>query len=393
MDPRNANARGKGPGGGSSIRWTQYKHAIPLPKVQHNFAIFPTRRNKRCTENDKLSRTGFQEARSLGIDTVAKMLHLEEQASVGGRPTWPCPACGAPTRHTKSCDRRGAIGVTGDGMGWRCFQCDATGDAIDFVSFALTGASYQNTPSRDEVRDWLASVAPVPPHRPMVRAPQRPRYPPTSDVAAFWKASRPLYGDAAEYLMGRKVDVDLVRDADLARSLSGDAPQWCRGPHGPWGRTGHRLVVPLFDATGVIRSVLARRVVDGDGPKSLAPAGYSRTGLVLADGLARQVLEAGTVPPWFDDDTELEKIVIAEGEIDFLLWATAPSVLTDSGHGPAVFGIVAGSWTPDISKRIPVGARVTVATDLDDDGDKYAEMIAATLRNRNEVQRWTQRIL
>ena len=63
----------------------------------------------------------------------------------------PCPACGAEKRG--SSDKRRPVGLTTDRRGWRCFRCDASGDALDLVAVCLHGSGL-----RGMDRDRLADV-------------------------------------------------------------------------------------------------------------------------------------------------------------------------------------------------------------------------------------------
>lgn len=339
-------------------------------------------------------------ARDLPIATVAELLGLEPGRPAGGRETWSCPSCGAGTRHPKTSgghDRRGAVGTTGDGQGWHCFECEATGDAVDLVSFAVTGRRLRDCDHDDQgrVREWYAdrgASAPPVPRAPRPRpAPAPAAYPPGPTVEALWAQGRPVDDDAdvARYLESRGLDPARVAELDLARALRPGAalPGWARGPRGSWLESGHRLLVPLRDARGELRSVLARAIGDAT-PKSLAPAGHERRGLVMADGLGRQLLGTGARPEWFDTDVTLT-VAIAEGEIDFLTAATEPEPMADSGHGPAVFATVEGGWQAEHAERIPDGSVVLVATDVDSAGDDHAAHVVQSFSGRNvELRRW-----
>jgi hypothetical protein len=77
-------------------------------------------------------------------------------------------------------------------------------------------------------------------------------------------------------------------------------------------------------------------------------------------------------------------VVIAEGVPDFLVASCEPDEAVR-----AVFGICGPScWSLDMATRIPIDARVEVATDSDPQGIKYAAEIAATLPGRRELNRW-----
>jgi len=51
---------------------------------------------------------------------------------------------------------------------------------------------------------------------------------------------------------------------------------------------------------------------------------------------------------------------------------------------------VSGSWSAAIAARIPNGSHVVIATDNDAAGDKYAEIIAASLSGRVYLERRRQ---
>jgi hypothetical protein len=188
--------------------------------------------------------------------------------------------------------------------------------------------------------------------------------------------------DAMAWLASRALDADHVALWDLARVLHTSAalPTWARC-RGPWTATGHRLLIPLFDAAGDLVSVRARCLRDpGDLSKSLAPAAFSVRGLVFADPLAQQLLRSGPPDWWHPRD-----VVITEGEPDFLTWASRQG----DGHeqGPAVLGVVSGSWTEEIASRLPDEARIAVRTHRDAAGEEYARAIVATLGRRCRVFR------
>jgi len=208
--------------------------------------------------------------------------------------------------------------------------------------------------------------------------------PPRVEVDALWTVSCPVsadadacswfsrrYGEHAATLLER---VDLW---SLARIIPNDVrlPRWAWSRSGSWSQTGHRLLFRLWDHHGDALSLRARCLDPNTSPKSLAPAGYSVKGLVLADPLGVQIL-SGTVPDWW---TPWE-VVVSEGEPDWLAWAARQSEAHE--QGPAYFGVVAGGWSLEVACRIPARARVAVRTHSDPTGQKYAEQIAATLSGR-----------
>jgi hypothetical protein len=218
---------------------------------------------------------------------------------------------------------------------------------------------------------------------------EAPARPPRAEVDALWADSRPVgsdrdvcawfahrYGSDAASFSERTELWDLARAIPENLHLPGWA--WSRG--GTWTETGHRILFRLWDRMGQAVSLRARSIDPATIPKSLAPAGYSVRGLVLADPLGAQLL-AGTVPEWW----EAHDVVIAEGEPDWLLWAARQR--DSEPQGPACFGIDAGAWCRKIADRVPDGARVAVRTHADAAGARYARQIVTTLRGRCQVFR------
>jgi hypothetical protein len=105
----------------------------------------------------------------------------------------------------------------------------------------------------------------------------------------------------------------------------------------------------------------------------------------MADSLARQILKKGDLPSWWPEAEPL-RVVVAEGETDYLRWATYRGDATDSD--PWIFvGIVGGSWTQAVADRLPAGAEVGIATDTDAAGQRYATQIKKTLGSRTKTRR------
>lgn len=216
-----------------------------------------------------------------------------------------------------------------------------------------------------------------------------PSRPPHQEVAALWSASLPVsntpeasawfahrFGHAAAWSLQQ---ADLW---DLARVIPADLrlPRWARSRGGPWTHTGHRIIFRLWDKTGQAASLRARALDGTTTPKSLAPAGYSVKGLVLADPLAQQLL-GGVCPTWWQP----RQVIVAEGEPDWLLWALRQR--ENDEQGPAVLGVESGAWSPQIAARIPTGSSVVIRTHHDEPGERYAQQIAASLHGRCRIFR------
>jgi DNA primase len=267
-----------------------------------------------------------------------------------------------------------------------CFGCGITGDALHVVA-AASGLDLQ----RDfrKVLERAAEIAglgsnvgnvshtalrPTPP----APSPLSRTLPPREQVLELLAACTAVCDDLPlrRDLEARGIDPAVVTDRDLARALSGTArlPRWARSRDGTWSETGHRLIVPMYDASGQIVTVRARRLLGEDRPKALPPAGYRHDGAVMADPLSRLLL-AGQALDWWTERT----VLIEEGEPD---WLTAATHFGDDESAPAVMGVVASSWNAEIAARIPSGATVVIRTHGDQAGHRYAREIGLTLVGR-----------
>ncbi len=342
---------------------------------------------------------------------VCKELGIERSKTERGK--WTCPRHGGGSLSVRL-GRDRTIQA-------RCFGCDFTGDVFtliaesrglnlkrDFPELLAVGArigglwtllaeleerathsdlSRRESNSVTRARGDLQKLSEVekarePLKRLDIQTSERP-YPPANEVRSLWDAcvgvsTLDIVGDE----LGRRAIVPKVVEAlDLARALpeSVALPRWTsyRGNSleaRSWLTLGYRLVLPVYDALGNMRSVRGWRVVASDGPKRLPPSGYRASGLVMANSEARSLLERAS---W---NSDMVRIVIVEGEPDFLTWATRFS--DNAKTAPAVLGITAGSWSDELAARIPNGARIIVRTHHDQAGNAYAARIGATLTGR-----------
>jgi len=211
-----------------------------------------------------------------------------------------------------------------------------------------------------------------------------PGYPPVAEVEALAAAATPVTDDAgvSTWLSSRGLNLPAVARLGLAHALPEESPlpPWARRGRFSWAASGHRLLVPLWGAHGHITSFRARSIVCGGEAcaersiKALAPAGFSVGGLLMANSTAIHLLRDGRRPA---------RVVITEGEPDFLTWATRCQ------KDDAVLGVVSGSWTNEIANRIPTGTRVIVRTHHDSEGDAYAGKIHRSVAGRCPVLRST----
>jgi hypothetical protein len=345
---------------------------------------------------------------------VAHALGLEVQKARGAAGgSFACPACAATRRHPSRSDPRLAVGVRAEGRGWRCFQCDATGDQLHLVAIVLIGRRWTelDAEQKSRVRAWVqewtrTGQGEAPRPRLAVEVDAPPSYPPADEVFAFWQALSSIEQDRriAEWLERKRgLNVAAVAASGICRALphSLACPGWAAKPaiEGvrdaiPWSRTAYRAIFPMFDAQGAMRNLLARYAGTPQSeraPKSRAAAGYQRRGLVLASRDGCRLLRGRLAG-------ERLRVVIAEGEMDVLAFATGSDRggLEPDRGGLAILGIVSGSWTAELAARIPDGARVLIATHNDRDGEKYSRAITETLIERMRAgairaERWSAR--
>lgn len=295
-------------------------------------------------------------------------------------------------------DRSPSLSVSAAKGVFLCFGCGASGDAIEAFR------RLHDVRFPDAVRELAARFgvlldeeSPAPRrYRPLRYVPPPPAYPPDEQITALARFCRPVTedGEVASYLEYRGIDATAVAAQRLAFALRSDAPSSVLPHHRPddrgirsWTETHHRLVVPMFDASGIRRNVVARSVELLPSRKTAASG--TCAGLVFANegGLRFLRGEPAALPP-ADDAVDLtwpirrgsalaaRSIVIAEGEIDFL------NVAAERDDLAAVFGVRAGSWTQAHADRLPDGLHVVVATDDDEAGDRYAESIVGSLAGR-----------
>lgn len=307
----------------------------------------------------------------------------------------PCPACGEDRRG--STDRRPPINIHHDDTAWSCKRgaCGAGGDVVDLVSFSLTGRRFKDgsDSERAEVRRWFtgddASPArPVPPPRP----PALERdYPPLAEVAEFWSASRsPSDVPAvAAWLRRRFGEATALRAESnvLVRALPAHpGPSWASCGRRSWAALGYLAIIPGYDSDGRLRSTFARWTGEGapppGHPKCSAPTGHKRAGLVLANAAGVSLLRTGAQPTWWPRGRALD-VWIVEGEPDFLAWSSRAWEFP----APAVLGLFQGGWSTALAARLPTGSEVTIATHGDVQGDRYADEVHATVKDRCSVYR------
>ena len=196
--------------------------------------------------------------------------------------------------------------------------------------------------------------------------------------AELWQASVPVTRDRAvcSWLEGRGIPPAKVARLDLARALplELEAPAWARRGWLRWAPNGYRVLVPLFDHRGELRSlsaILAREPKPTE-PLVVAPKGLERMGLSAANGRGLRWLTGS--------DATGAPCAVVRGELAYLERAAA------EGKGGAVFGLVHGaSWARAIAKTIPDGSALTLETGNDAEGIRARAAFTGTLAYRLEA--------
>jgi hypothetical protein len=224
--------------------------------------------------------------------------------------------------------------------------------------------------SRETV--WERNPLPVRPE------PFPPEYPPTSEVWALWRMSeRPSTG-AAAVVESWGVDAAAVdREIRVVPEGLSWSPEWARTRGVRWGRGGYEIVVPLRDHEMKPRSYVARSLDPSklrDAPKTGCPAGYTTRALVMANAAAVSAVRTG--------DCSWGTCIVREGERDWLF---------DAQRDAPVIGTRSGAWSDDLTRALPHGWTLEIATDHDAKGDELASVIVESLARSERDDIWWER--
>lgn len=274
-----------------------------------------------------------------------------------------------------------------DGITAHCFGCDARGDVFALIAAAKGFDLKTNFAAVLELAADIAGGA----NRfeqgsvklaPVAALVEERTYPPIGEVEALWAACTPVDEDkaVAAYLRSRTLNPSTIVDRDLARALppKSPCPTWARFQGKSWAESGHRIVVPAYDHMGAIRSLRGWNI-EGNEVKRVGPAGHKLGGLALVDNMARLILASGGKPEWWPNDKPLT-IVIAEGEPDFMHWATVASEAAEYPH--ATYGLLGTSTWKVVNELVshwPASSVIIIRTHDDKAGDDCAKNIVTCL--------------
>jgi hypothetical protein len=317
--------------------------------------------------------------RNVPVQDVLSRLGLLD----GDRPT--CPGC----READS-----GVAIVGNGLKCSHNRCAHKGHSKGFRTVVDLIMEVEGVDPRGALA-WVRAVFPeVLPEPPARRAsPPAPlAFPPVEEVMALWTRTEPLerLADATEEgpveplpdtmrdaLLRHEIDLGGVDLFSLAGIIPADAPlpSWAVDDVGKsWIETGHRLLVPLVDLEGEVRSL---RAVCPETGRALSPSGHHTRGLVLADHTARQLLNRQ--PP----QRRALDVVITSRVLDFL--ALASSVSDANEAPPAMLGVLGSTNLRTLSQCIPPRSRVVLQIGRSEQEDRLALALRRELLSRGDL--------
>lgn len=337
-----------------------------------------------------------------------------------------CPIHGAD--HS---DGRPSGRIVHRGAGWKCWTCDQGGDVVTLACIVLKGERSPRGEAFHHVRAWFAArgwceaweggakprKAPEPPRRaprPVEADPVPVRHP-VASVAAVWGSLDSVISEArcGRWLRCRGLEPWRVASLDLARGIGPTAvgAEWARLGRSSWGDAGWSLVLPVYDAEGVMCGLRARwtgtrrtgpdydddvwPTPDGLGleevpppyaGKEVSPSGGGVSAAVYADPVGRWLLSGGFGPvdPSAPGLRWNGRVLVVEGGPAWLHYAAEPGRVSADGSTAAVLGVWSGAWRDDrwgraLARRFWRASSVVVAGDDDEGGERIADPVVRVL--------------
>lgn len=236
----------------------------------------------------------------------------------------PCPSCAA-ERSDKDPRPPVLMKNFGNKIRFKCFVCKWWGDEHDLAKTAKI-----TTGDIEVLRSSGTSLV----------------WPDPGTVVSFLVGCRPVGKSQAVQTYLKDRGIQSPNRAPCGERFYHHGKFW------PTPRLAWRMAVPLFDGSGVMRSVHARNLT-GQHPKVLTPRGYRSYGLMMISKSGRVRLLNGTPTRW----------LVVEGLTDYL--AACSHYLRDDEPRCAVIGLTS------FSKPTKLPGRVTILTHSDPTGEEY----------------------
>jgi len=287
------------------------------------------------------------------------------------------------SENSPSCSVR--VHPTDGTLSIHCFGCGEGGDVFRLIAASL-GLDPRNN-FRD-ILDYAGRLSGIdlkgsydPSNKPVrpVFVPTVPVYPPENEVAEIWfnSASPCDIRPAREWFEIKQLSAGALAGYCRVIPKTMELPEWAKSSgekdgrkwNSDWIKSGHRLLIPMYDSGGKLRSLKARCLDVKSKMKNMMPRGFSSKNLIMADHVAHGLLVNG------NPDNDTYNVVFCEGEVDFLV---ALQTRDSAPANTAVFGVYSGGWSKEHALRLGKNITIFFFTDRDSAGMKYKQDIAKT---------------
>ena len=259
-----------------------------------------------------------------------------------------------------------------------CFGCKQSADVFELIAQVYDINIHNSFPEILQIAGDFAGVqvesgkpfTPTPPPKFVERPPE---YPPIDELRDMWTNAVSVTEDpeAKKWFKDRGLSVERLNSYCKVIPKNHELPKWAIFKDDDTGRydwimSGHRLIFPLYNYEGKIRSFRARCLNEGT-YKNVNPLGYSTKNLCFADTKGLDALKG---------NKSFEVLNFVEGEGDFL------AAIQREDSFP-IFGFYSGGWSLDHSKACGRESEIFFPFDDDRAGDGYKKDIVKSFLENN----------
>lgn len=288
------------------------------------------------------------------------------------------------SENSPSCSVR--VHPTDGTLSVHCFGCGEGGDVFRLIA-AAHGLDPRNNfkdileyagrlSGIDITRDYVKPANPVRP----VFVPAVPVYPPEDQVAHLWfnSVGPTMIRPARQWFEIKQLSGEILSGYCRVIPKTMELPDWAKSGgetkdgrkwNSDWIKSGHRLLIPMYDSNGNLRSLKARCLDVNSKMKNMMPKGFSSKNLIMADHVGHGLLVNG------NPNNDPYNVVFCEGEVDFFV---ALQTRDTAPENTAVFGVYSGGWSKEHALRLGKNITLYFFTDRDTAGMKYKQDIAKT---------------